>query len=130
MQGSVLATSAGTLTNSPTSYAYGWEDCDSSGAGCNSIPGATSSQYVVTASDEGHTIRAVVTAANAGGSSSSSSSATSVVIGPPINSVPPAIDGTPIVGQTLADGPGTWSDSPTSYSYQWQRCDSSGSSCA
>ncbi len=33
-------------------------------------------------------------------------------------------------GQTLGASTGTWSNSPTSFSYQWRRCSSSGSSCS
>lgn len=41
--------------------------------------------------------------------------------GVPVNSSPPAITGTPELGQNLAADPGTWTHSPASYSYQWQR---------
>lgn len=37
----------------------------------------------------------------------------------PVNSVAPVISGTPTVGQTLSSTTGTWSNSPTSYGYQW-----------
>jgi predicted actin-binding protein len=47
----------------------------------------------------------------------------------PQNQTPPSIDGKAMVGQTLTANHGDWSGSPTSYSYQWQRCDSDGSSC-
>jgi hypothetical protein len=40
---------------------------------------------------------------------------------PPVNSVPPAIAGTAKVGQTLAASRGMWLNSPTYYSYRWQR---------
>lgn len=38
----------------------------------------------------------------------------------PVNSVAPAITGTPTEGQTLTCSSGTWSKSP-SYAYQWLR---------
>jgi hypothetical protein len=47
----------------------------------------------------------------------------------PVNSSVPAISGTAQVGQTLSASPGTWSESPTSYGYQWQRCDAAGVNC-
>lgn len=37
----------------------------------------------------------------------------------PVNTVPPAISGTPQVGQTLTAGSGTWTQNPTSFSFQW-----------
>jgi thermitase len=42
----------------------------------------------------------------------------------------PSISGTAQDGQTLNGSRGTWSGSPTSYSYQWSRCDFTGASCA
>jgi hypothetical protein len=40
---------------------------------------------------------------------------------PPVISVPPAITGTAKVVQTLVASHGTWLNSPTYYSYRWQR---------
>ena len=79
VQGQTLSTTNGSWTNSPTSYAYQWQDCDSSGANCSSIGGATSSSYPLVSGDVGHTIRVVVTASNAGGAASASSAATQTV---------------------------------------------------
>jgi hypothetical protein len=47
----------------------------------------------------------------------------------PQNTSTPVIDGSTVVGQTLAVSNGAWSGSPTSYSYQWQRCDQSVNGC-
>lgn len=38
----------------------------------------------------------------------------------PVNSVAPVISGTATAGQTLTSTTGTWSNSPTSYGYNWQ----------
>jgi hypothetical protein len=43
---------------------------------------------------------------------------------------PPAVSGSPQVGQTLTASAGTWTGDPTSFAYQWQRCDAAGSNCA
>lgn len=44
----------------------------------------------------------------------------------PVNSAVPTITGTPEEGKTLTDVHGTWSNSPSGFSYQWQRCNSEG----
>jgi hypothetical protein len=50
---------------------------------------------------------------------------------PPSSAAPPTISGTPQVGATLTATNGSWSGTqPTSYTYDWQRCDAHGSSCA
>ncbi len=48
----------------------------------------------------------------------------------PVNSAPPAITGTPKVGETLTTSNGNWTESPTAFQYQWQRCNAAGASCA
>jgi hypothetical protein len=48
---------------------------------------------------------------------------------PPTNVAPATIVGAPTEGQQLAAQPGTWSGSPTGYSYQWQDCDGAGANC-
>ena len=50
--------------------------------------------------------------------------------GVPVNSVLPVVSGSAVQGQTLSASTGTWSNAPTSYAYQWRRCDSAGANCA
>jgi Bacterial Ig-like domain (group 3) len=48
----------------------------------------------------------------------------------PANSSPPTISGKTTQGQTLKESHGSWSNSPISYSYQWEDCDRSGANCS
>ena len=47
----------------------------------------------------------------------------------PRNTELPTVTGTPAVGQTLTATQGTWSGNPTSFAYEWQRCDAAGAAC-
>ncbi len=131
-QGDTLSASNGSWSNSPSSYLYQWQDCSSS-TSCASISGATSSTYTLASSDVGKTVDVVVTARNAGGAASATSAQTGTVqaaLTPaPVNTAAPAISGTAQQGDTLSASNGSWSNSPTSYLYQWQDCSSS-TSCA
>ena len=133
-EGETLSASTGTWTESPTSYAYQWEDCNASGASCSAISGATGSTRVVAASDVGHTLRVVVKATNAGGSGEAVSAATATVVvglpAAPTNTVLPVVSGAAEEGKTLSASTGTWTGSPTSYAYQWEDCNTSGKSCS
>ena len=112
--GSTLTCSQGTWFNSPTSYAYQWlRD------GAN-IAGATASTYVVVAGDLGHAISCKVTATNAFGSTPATSNAV-LIVALPANTAAPVASGSLTVGSTLSCTQGTWTNSPTSYAYQWQR---------
>jgi hypothetical protein len=47
----------------------------------------------------------------------------------PVNTAPPTITGTSEEGQTLSEQHGTWTNTPTEYSVQWERCNASGVAC-
>lgn len=142
VQGQTLSTSTGTWSGTqPLTFRYRWLRCDTSGGGvngvsCTTIPGETRRTLVLRGADVGHRIRSRVIASNADGTASANSNATPGVVqpsssaGPPVNSSPPTISGTPQQNQTLSATHGTWSGGqPQTYAYQWRRCDSTGGSC-
>ena len=143
VEGQVLTTSNGPWTGTaPLSFAYRWLRCDTSGGGvngvtCTTIAEAARRTYVLRRADVGHRIRSRVTASNAEGSATATSNATPGVVrpsanaGPPLNTSPPTISGTPQQNQTLDSSTGTWRGTqPLTFAYQWRRCDSVGGSCA
>jgi hypothetical protein len=130
-EGRTLTANNGNWANSPASFSYQWQQCDSSGGSCNPISGATSKTYQVASGDVDHTLKVAVTATNTDGSNSATSGATDVISSAkaPVNTAPPQISGTAKVGEQLTASTGTWTGGVRSYGYQWQRCDGNGSSC-
>jgi hypothetical protein len=47
----------------------------------------------------------------------------------PVNTSPPTISGPALVGKLQKASAGSWSNGPTSFSYKWASCDSSGRNC-
>jgi hypothetical protein len=118
-QGQILTLNTGTWTNSPATTTDQWEACV--GATCTPITAGTS--YTLTAADVGHTIDVVETATNSGGSVAVKSAATAAVTAlPPVNTVAPTITGTAQEGQILTVHQGTWTNSPTTITDQWEDC--------
>jgi hypothetical protein len=129
--GETLTAQNGTWSNTPTAYQYQWLRCNTAGDPCVGISGQTQKTYTVTSTDNGNTLRVRVTAVNADGAANARSAATAVVgsTGSPKNTARPTISGDPTVGQELTADPGTWTGTPTSYAYQWQRCDIDALNC-
>jgi hypothetical protein len=115
--GSVLTTTNGTWSNSPTSYTYKWR------RGAAIISGATSSTYTLVIADSNASITSEVTAINASGSTPATSNAiTAQTYTAPANTVAPVISGTTTLGSTLTSTTGTWTGNPSpTYAYQWKR---------
>jgi hypothetical protein len=78
-QGQTLTATSGSWTAPDATFAYQWQRCDSAGANCVDVPGATASAYAVTAADAGMTLHVVVTATNRFGSAPATSGLTAVV---------------------------------------------------
>jgi PASTA domain/F5/8 type C domain len=101
-------------------------------SGCADISGATGTTYTLTPADVGSTVRVVVTATNSTGPTAAASLATPMITPlAPINLALPTIAGIARHRQQLSATTGTWRGSaPTSYAYQWQKCDKAATNCA
>ena len=133
--GQTLTAGNGTWTGNPTSFAYQWLRCNPGGSSCVNVANGTQRTYTLVGADAGRTIRVRVTATNADGSTAAQSEPTTVVAPAtstdgPRNTSPPTISGTARVGQTLTANEGAWTANPTSFSYQWQRCDADVATCS
>lgn len=130
-EGKVLTEVRGTWNPAPTGFSFKWMRCDASGNNPVWItePGgakATLQKYTIVAADVGSTIRVEETASNPSGSSSPAPSIQTAVVvgvaaGPPVNTAVPTIAGTAEEGKTLALTQGTWTNNPTSRTWQWFR---------
>jgi hypothetical protein len=132
--GKTLTTSNGCWVNHPTSYSYKWLRCDANGGNCATIASAASKQYTLTSSDSGHTAMSLVTASNADGATGPVNSKPSAVVSAaaaPKNTTPPSITGKAVVGELLFADPGKYTAGiPSTYAYQWVRCNSGGGTCS
>jgi GH25 family lysozyme M1 (1,4-beta-N-acetylmuramidase) len=135
--GSALAGVPGTWGGGkPIGFTYQWKRCDAAGAGCTPILGATLESYTPGAADVGHALVATVVATSPSGTAGASSPPTpavapagSSVATRPAVIVAPAVSGLAQAGQTLTTFAGSWTGSPSSFAYQWRRCDATGAAC-
>src|SRR5262249_44149864 len=114
-------------------FAYRWQRCNSTGANCANIGGATHRDYVLGSADVGRTVRVVVTASNSAGQSTAASSPSAVIADAqrPANSASPTISGSAQLGSTLTANPGSWTGpGPITFTFTWSRCDQFGDKCA
>ena len=122
--GDTLACSNGTWSGSPSAFMYQW---DSDGS---ALPGATAQSYLASQDELGDALSCTVAAANAGGGGAPAASAAVAVVSPqPVSSAPPTISGSTLAGRRLSESHGTWSNAPTSFTYEWQRCNAHGADC-
>jgi hypothetical protein len=80
--GESLSASPGTWTGLPDSYSYQWLQCDSSGAACNTVAGATAQVFTARNEDVGKTIRVRVAARNPRGANAATSAQTDLIAQP------------------------------------------------
>ena len=129
--GETLTAQNGTWANNPTAFQYQWQRCGGGGGGCTNVPGAIEKTYLLTGADTGRTMRVRVLAVNADGANAARSNPTAVVTtsAAPQNTARPSISGDARVGEELTAEEGTWTNTPTAYAYQWQRCDIDATNC-
>jgi hypothetical protein len=128
-QGAQLSAVSGAWSEAPT-FSFQWSRCDTAGANCSALSGATSSTYTAVAADAGSTLEVAVTATNTAGSVTASSAATTAVSSAPTNIAPPTISGAAAQGRSLTASSGRWAGTPMpTFSYQWLRCQQGGASC-
>jgi hypothetical protein len=130
--GEALAAQNGTWTGNPTEFRYRWLRCNANGNSCVLLA-ADGRTYRVAQADVGSTMRVRVTAVNADGATNARSEQTAVVesnAAPLNNTARPTITGEARVGQELSANEGTWTGNPTSFAFQWQRCDVDSLTCA
>ena len=129
--GEVLTAHNGTWDNAPTSYRYRWLRCNPGGNSC-ALLAADGETYRLGQADVGRTMRVRVTAVNADGATNARSEQTEVVgsnAAPLDNTARPTITGEARVGQELSASEGTWTGNPTSFAFQWQRCNIDAITC-
>jgi hypothetical protein len=125
VQGQTVTCSAGTWQPAPTGYSYSWQ------RNATTAIGGTSNAYTLTAADVNQVITCTVIAQDATGTSLPAISVPPVVPttptagAVPVDQSPPVISGTAQEGQTVRCSTGAWTNSPTGYSYSWQRNGSS-----
>lgn len=130
--GQSLTASTGSWSgDSPMSFTFRWERCDSGGGACAAISGATGQTYRLGSADSGRTLRVEVTATNSAGTGTQLSAATAVVSsGAPVSTAAPRVSGSLSIGSTVTVSGGSWSGAqPITVSYQWERCDLDGGRC-
>src|SRR5207245_2038719 len=129
-----LSADAGEWSGAPTSFSYQWLRCDEGGANCSPIELASESSCTVVPGALGTTVRGEAPASNASGPSAAARSAQSSVFTQatplPASTSPPPYTALSRSDQELSADAGEWSGAPTSFSYQWLRCDEGGANCS
>ncbi len=126
-----LAATTGKWAGTGNSYAYKWQKCNEAGEACAAISGATGSTYKLPTSVVGSSIRVLVTATASGNSTEALSAPVTVSATAVADVSLPMVSGTAQVAHTLAATNGLWTAAVgLTYTYQWERCNSKGESCA
>ncbi len=95
--GQTLTVTHGTWSNEPSSYGERWLLCNSAGANCSAISGATSSTYTLTSTSVGSTVRVQEIASNSSGKGAPAFSTQTAAV---ISNAPAITSFTPTSGVT------------------------------
>jgi hypothetical protein len=117
-EGTTISTTTGSWSATGT-FTYQWQSSSDNSTWAD-ISGATSSTFVLTSSEASKYVRVQIVNTTSSGAGIAQSASRSKV-GAPFNTALPAISGTLKIGSTQTVSTGTWSNTPTSYSYQWQK---------
>src|SRR6516162_9535288 len=133
-EGARLRAKPGTWTGSGrVRLAYQWYRCDTLGRHCTVLGGATRRTRRLGPHDVGHTIGLQIRATDAHGATTGNASLVGPVAGtPPLLSsrTQPGVSGSATPGGTIQVDPGLWTPRPTSFGYQWARCNGQARACA
>jgi hypothetical protein len=113
-----LSASNGTWSTSGT-FTYQWQSSSDNSTWAD-ITSATLGTFVLTSSEASKYVRVKVYNTTSNGDGIAYSVPRSKV-GSPFNTALPAVSGTVRIGSTQTVTTGTWSNTPTAYSYQWQK---------
>jgi hypothetical protein len=119
-EGSVLTAGSGTWTGTPTGYSYQWQQSSNGATGWTNINTATSTTLTAVQVDMYIRVRVIATNANGESLPAYSSPTTQIAGTTPVNTAVPVISGTVQEGNSLSATTGTWTRSPTSYTYSWK----------
>jgi hypothetical protein len=114
-------------------YAYQWYRCDTRGAHCSSIRGATKATYREVPKDVGRTLGLTVRASDGTGTASAYASLAGLVAAPsaPLAATKqPPLDGEAVVGGELRVGAPAFTRPAPASAYSWLRCNINGRVCA
>jgi hypothetical protein len=132
-QGQKLSATSGTWTGSGTiAYAYQWYRCDTAGAHCSSVHGATLATYTLAAADAGKTVGLTVRATDSTGTATAYAGLVGTVatkIAPLHATAAPTVTGVAAVGQKLTATNGSWAPATATFTYAWLRCNANGRIC-
>jgi hypothetical protein len=128
--GQQLAGTTGVWTGTaPIAYAFQWYRCDAAGAHCSSVHGATKQTYRTAKTDAGKTLGLTVTATDATGKAPAYASLVGPIAASAATLASTAQPKVTVQGQTLTVDAGTWTATPASTTYQWERCNANGRIC-